>query len=320
MLKQPYIVIIFGPTAVGKTDVALAMAQRFPAEIINMDMGQFYTPLTIGTAKPAWQSEPVPHHLFDIINEPQDFTVNEYRARLQDLIHAIWARGRLPILVGGSGFYLKSLFFPPLMPSAPLPKVFEHLADGELWPTLYAIDPERANKIHAHDAYRIKRALAIWSATNQKPSEQKPFFEPVAPFHLVCLTRDRAQLYARINERVLQMVHAGWVDEVARLRNTPWEEFLHTKKIIGYDLLLAYLCDQSEEKLDEVIKIIQQKTRNYAKRQMTFWRMLERELQQAITLHEKSGTITSKVEAVDLTLYDLNLYLDQLYKQLLPLF
>src|SRR5271156_1977599 len=108
-VNHPCMLIVYGPTGVGKTDLALAIAKRIPAEIINMDVGQFYTPLSIGTAKPDWKQSPIPHHLFDIINNPINYTVNDYRTVLYTTVKEILARGNLPILVGGSGFYLHSL-------------------------------------------------------------------------------------------------------------------------------------------------------------------------------------------------------------------
>src|SRR3990172_4748508 len=108
-IDRPFMLIIYGPTGVGKTDMALAIAERMPSEIVNMDVGQFYTPLSIGTAKPAWRSSPVPHHLFDILDTPKNITVVEYRTLLLKKINEIRDRGNLPIVVGGSGFYLYSL-------------------------------------------------------------------------------------------------------------------------------------------------------------------------------------------------------------------
>src|SRR5204862_4915580 len=111
IIKQSFIVIIYGPTGVGKTDVALTLAHHFPSEIINMDVGQFYVPLSIGTAKPDWKKESTPHHLFDIIDSQSNYTVTEYRNKVQTTIKDIINRGNLPILVGGSGFYLHTLLF-----------------------------------------------------------------------------------------------------------------------------------------------------------------------------------------------------------------
>lgn len=109
--KLPHAIIIYGATGTGKTDFALEIARRTPAEIINMDIGSFYAPLTIGTAKPNWRNEAVVHHLFDIIDEPCNYTVVAYRQACLELVRDIVSRNKLPIIVGGSGFYLKSLFF-----------------------------------------------------------------------------------------------------------------------------------------------------------------------------------------------------------------
>ena len=113
-LAKPSVIIVYGPTGVGKTDFALKIAECLPVEIINMDVGQLYTPLSIGTAKPDMRTVPVAHHGFNVLSEPEHFTVVAYRTLCEQLIKDIWSRGKVPVLVGGSGFYLKSLFFPPL--------------------------------------------------------------------------------------------------------------------------------------------------------------------------------------------------------------
>ncbi len=122
MENASYTLIITGPTASGKTDLSLAIAREIDAEIINGDVGQFYTPLSVGTAKPDWRNQEVPHHLFDIISEPQDFSVSAYRQLVIDTAEKVWQRGRLPIIVGGSLFYIKSLFFPPMQQHASVKK------------------------------------------------------------------------------------------------------------------------------------------------------------------------------------------------------
>lgn len=115
MTKQhsSYLIIIAGPTGVGKSDVGLALASNINGEIINADVGQLYTPLSIGTAKPEWKESEVPHHLFDVLDKPVDFTVTQYRELLLKTVHDVCNRNRVPIIVGGSSFYLSSLFFPP---------------------------------------------------------------------------------------------------------------------------------------------------------------------------------------------------------------
>ena len=300
--------IVYGPTGVGKTDFVNQLTQQVPAEIINMDMGQFYTPLTIGTAKPDWRNAPVPHHLFDIIGEPKNFTVTEYRDLVTKTLKDIWHNKALPILVGGSGFYLKSLFFPPQAETVPQREYPEGV---DLWKELFDIDPQRAAQIDKHDTYRIKRALDIWYATGKKPSSYQPQYNPIAPAMLICLTRERDELYARINARVVQMMDEGWLDEVAQLQSSGWESFIKRKKIIGYHELLDYLAGEKTEKsLKQTIQTIQTKTRNYAKRQLTFWKMLQKELNQAPT------DIGVTLETVNLTSTDLHLYIKQLQDKL----
>ena len=163
----PFMLVVYGPTGVGKTDFALAIAERVPSEIINMDVGQFYTPLSIGTAKPDWKHSAVAHHLFDIIDTPANFTVTEYRSLLYKTIKEVRDRGRLPILVGGSGFYLHALLFPPqaAIPDVDISELYP--VETNLWQKLYDIDPERALHIDKSDEYRIKRALE-YLACNRK--------------------------------------------------------------------------------------------------------------------------------------------------------
>lgn len=304
MKKKNSILILYGPTGVGKTDCAVALAQRMNGEIINMDMGALYTPLSIGTAKPDWQSYPIPHHLFDIIDSPRNVTVVEYRSLVVSLLKSIWERGKMPILVGGSGFYLKSLFFPPA--NAPISDESEHyghLDPKNLWAHLYDIDPTRARSIDPHDVYRIKRALDIWYSTGIKPSAYKPQFQPIAPFFLFFLRRSREELYARIDKRVIQMFDAGWESEVRQLMNSTWASFIKEKKIIGYDDILDYLhSHQTAKEKDALIKKIETKTRNYAKRQFTFWRSLQKDLQDALAEYTDSNLVAnSLITEIDTT-------------------
>lgn len=295
MLKKPFILFIYGPTGVGKSDLASFLANQLPAEIINSDIGSFYTPLTIGTAKPDLKEAIVAHHLFDIINEPRNITVIEYRELFIKTINQIWHSGKLPIVVGGSGFYLKSLFFPPRAYPVINTEERNYPAGEDLWQLLDSIDPKRASQLHHNDHYRIKRALDIWYACGVKPSLYTPIYEPIGQFAFICLTRDRAQLYDIIDSRTKQMIDRGWVDEVAQLQHTAWEPFLKEKKIIGYDILLNYLDRQESQNIDEAIKTIQTATRNYAKRQITFWHMLKRELMSADECH----TFAQRIEMID---------------------
>ena len=308
-IEKPFALIIYGPTGVGKTDLTRAIAQHIPAEIINMDVGQFYAPFTIGTAKPDWRNESVPHHLFDIIDTPEDYTVVAYRNACIALVQDIWQRGKLPILVGGSGFYLRSLFFPPATGADGHHEIEE---SDDLWQQLRAVDLRRAEKIDPKDIYRIKRALAIWQKTGAKPSACLPQKEQPFDAYVLFLSRDRQELYERINQRVLAMLEAGWVKEIQAIVDTPWQNFVYTKRLIGYNELLAYHFDQSAP-WELVVQEIQKRTRNYAKRQYTFWRMIAKGL---ATVPAFSDLNYSKMASIDLTLIEHDLYIRQLLTEL----
>ncbi|MBN1549520.1 tRNA (adenosine(37)-N6)-dimethylallyltransferase MiaA [Candidatus Babeliales bacterium] len=299
--------IITGPTGSGKSDCALDIACEMRAEIINADVGQFYEPLTIGTAKPDWKRAAQEHHLFDYLTKPVDLTVWEYRQAVLQKISEIWKRKKLPLLVGGSAFYLQSLFFPPLASSHELPQDYADYSQQQLWNILREIDPQRAAEIQPQDRYRVERALAIWHGSGQMPSRVKPEFDPLASFAMVIVERERDDLNKRINLRVEQMIDAGWIDEVKALMGTAWEAFLIKKKLIGYDDIIHYL--RGELRREELITTIQTKTRQYAKRQLTFLRMFERKLNSAlISCPEGYGTVAR----VNLTLTDVPLYIRQI--------
>ncbi len=306
-------IIICGPTGVGKSDFAEALAAQASGEIVNMDLGQFYTPLSIGTAKPDWRKASIPHHLFDILDTPVNFTVVQYRQRLLEQCNDIWRRNKLPIVVGGSVFYLKSLLFPPVSDNSNITlSSDEKNTERYTWEDLRAIDPERAAAIDKNDPYRIERAMTIWRTTGVKPSLYKPKLDIPCNVHLLFLTRNRDELYARINERVIMMMQAGWLDEVMPLAHTPWETFLHDKKLIGYNELLEYLAASPDERdLESTIRIIQQRSRHYAKRQETFWRGFQRALDAARKGFEGDHHAMI-IDTVNLTLLDVNLYIKQL--------
>lgn len=303
-------IIIFGPTAIGKTEFAELLARQLPAEIINADLGQFYTPLSIGTAKPQWQTSPIAQHLFDIINEPHSITVTDYRDRVMGTLHDIWLRNNIPIIVGGSGYYIESLFFPPRTSTAVASKIDEIWQDHGGWHQLYAIDPERALHIHPNDTYRIGRALAIWYATGKKPSEQRPHYTPPGSFYFVYLKRDKHELEQRIQIRTAHVLSNGWINEVARLCNTDWEQFLCTKKLIGYNDILSYLQGvQTPEAYAALLKIIITKTSQYSKRQITFGKRLHRHLEDTIV---QCSDMRSKCLSYNLTSGSFELYISQL--------
>ncbi len=210
-------IIIVGATASGKTLLSERIAQEINGEIINADAGQMYVPLTVGTAKPDWQKKPFKCHLFDVFNEPIECNVLAYRTRVIEIVHDICTQKKVPIIVGGSLFYSKSLLFPP--------REYNGLNEQKaainfsqptevLWGLLQEIDPERAAVIHINDRYRVERALKIWQQTGQKPSVLQPLFDP--PFHtlMVSIELPRTILYDRINQRTEEMIrYGGGVEE-----------------------------------------------------------------------------------------------------------
>lgn len=266
--------IITGPTGVGKTDCALAIASQVSSVIINADVGQFYTPLTIGTAKPDWRSSVTPHYLFDVINDPLNLSVVDYKKLLIPCLKNACDLQKLPIVVGGSSFYIQSIFFTPSV--AVVEKKIYKKNTQELWAELVSIDPNRANNIAPTDRYRITRALDIWYNLGVRPSERAPKFDPITPALMVVLTCAPTRLYERINARVIYMLQSGWIEEVCALSSL-WQDFLLKKKLIGYDDIVQYIRTKPFS-YNELIAKIQQKTRNYAKRQMTFNRMLAKKL------------------------------------------
>lgn len=278
---QKKFLVIYGPTGVGKTDLSLQIGQHIPVEIINMDVGQFYMPLSIGTAKPDWKSSIIPHHLFDVLDSPVHLNVVSYRQRVESMMCNIWDSGKIPLLVGGSGFYLRSLLFPLQADLTESITIDKNISTQDLWKKLYAIDSSRALEISSHDRYRIERALTMWQTLAKKPSQYKPAYKPFADYKIFYVTRDRKELYARINARVDLMLQAGWLDEVKNLIGTPWEQFILEKKLIGYDELIFFIHEGEPKDTKEMyIEKIKQRSRNYAKRQETFWRMLSRQIKE----------------------------------------
>ena len=277
----PRVIIVTGPTASGKTDLSETLAQRCNGSIINADMGQFYTPLTIGTAKPDWKNKLFDCLLFDILDQPVELNIVKYRAMVLQAVSTIIAQGKVPIIVGGSLFYIKSLFFPPL----PQQKT-EHFSDVDftrstyaLWSLLNTIDVDRAKQIHHNDRYRIVRALTIWQQTGVKPSKQQPVFAPAFNTLVISLEPARDVLKKRIEMRTCIMLQQGLIDEARTLVNTDWEAFLEKKGLIGYHELFAWIrAVQHESLLDATAGVIVQKTWQYAKRQLTFLSKFKNEL------------------------------------------
>ena len=266
--------LVVGPTGIGKTDFAEKLALEQGGEIINADLGQMYTKLTIGVAKPNWQASPIVQHMFDILDEPVNYTAADWRQALVELIGKINASGKPVIIVGGSHFYIQSLLFPPqAMPKIDMTTSVNGIETGDgTWQELQAIDPQRAAVVHPHDQYRINRALAIYHATGRKPSEFEPTYNPPWPQHwpyqLIVLSRTADDLKQRLAQRYKLMIKDGWWQEAQALKGTDWEEFVCKKGFIGYQELMA--APNGSCVKDQIV----QQTWQYARQQQKFIKAL----------------------------------------------
>lgn len=270
------VLLIGGPTATGKSALAVALAQRFNGEIINGDAFQIYRGMDIGTAKvTAAEQQGVPHHLIDIKAPSEPFSAAQFKTLAQAAIKDIDARGKMPIVVGGTGFYLNALRLDlPLGGQAASPERQRWQAalaahDPQwLWDQLNLRDPAAAAKIPPANARRVIRALEVITLTG-RPFSAQPTPTPAYDASVVGLTTDRTVLYSRIDQRVLSMVDAGLEAEVRRVvaATPPTAQAL---KAIGYQEWLPYF--EGKQTREAVIAQIQQDSRNYAKRQLTYFR------------------------------------------------
>ncbi|WP_127848692.1 tRNA (adenosine(37)-N6)-dimethylallyltransferase MiaA [Lacticaseibacillus hulanensis] len=276
MTVKPKIIMVGGPTAVGKTALAIELAQKFNGIIVNADAFQVYQGMDIGTAKPtAAEQRAAEHRLIDILPPTESFSVAQFMARAETEITAIRADGKLPILVGGTGFYLNALRLGlPLGQdgASPLRQKWQEFAaqsgQDALWDLLRQRDPDAAAKIPAANVRRVVRALEVIEQTGALFSKQKAP-EPKYDALVIGLTTDRELLYERINARVDAMIDAGLVDEVRRVVQVAGSD-AQALAAIGYKELLPYL--QGAVALDEAVALIKRNSRRYAKRQLTYFK------------------------------------------------
>jgi tRNA dimethylallyltransferase len=280
MPADPRVLFIVGPTAVRKSDIALRIAQKLNGEIISADSMLVYKGMNIGTAKPSKiQQEKVPHHLVDIMNPAKTFSVFDYRKLALEKIRKIIKKKKTPILVGGTGLYVRSLLQGlSELPGANLKlrKNLERRARAEgaavLYQELFEKNPERAAQIKATDERRIIRALEIHAGTKEKPFKKSKGLKELGFLTVVIgITKDRAELYRDIEMRVNRMFEKGLVKEVRQLSKRNLSQT--AMQAVGYKEILAALRgDYSMEKACELIKT---GTRHLAKRQWTWFKREE---------------------------------------------
>lgn len=275
------IITICGPTGIGKTGFAIRLAQEFDGEIIGADSMQIYRKMNIGTAKPdAREMELVLHHLVDFLDPKIEFDAGQYARMAGQAIGDLIQRRKLPIVAGGTGFYIRALLY-GLFRSRPvcektiasLTELLNEKGSPFLHEKLKACDPAAAQKIHPHDCFRLVRALEVFATTGKPISDQQQdhdFKEQNFQSLTLGLTRDREELYERINRRVDMMMDQGLLKEVADLVEQGYSLDLKSMQSIGYRHMGMFL--KGEVDLEEAVRLLKRDTRRYAKRQFTWFR------------------------------------------------
>ena len=281
MKKKP-LIILTGPTAVGKTKASIGLAKAVDGEIISADSMQVYRHMDIGSAKiKPEEMEGIPHHLIDVLEPDDEFHVVKFQQLAKKAMREIWERGHIPIVTGGTGFYIQALLYDIDFDENEKEDACrkeleayakEHGAEA-LHEKLAFVDPASAEMIHPNNIKRVIRALEFYEQTGKRISEhnetQRQRESPYA-FAYFVLTDDRAHLYERINRRVDQMIEEGLVNEVQALKDKGYTKQLVSMQGLGYKEILDYLDGNCT--LEEAIYTIKRDTRHFAKRQLTWFR------------------------------------------------
>lgn len=288
--------IIAGPTGTGKSSIASQLCRILPGEIINADSRQFYKEINIGTAKPEeLLMKQVQHHLYSSISLKDTFTVFDYRQYLEKLVPEIWSRRKIPVVVGGSGFYiravLKGIFnFPEERKSIQniMRKQLAEKKTSLLYEEFKKIDPHLATKIHPNDRVRIIRGLEVWLTSGIPMTEWQKQAKPASfvsdafvKYWVVNLPRD--VLYNRLDLRTEVMLNSGWLDEVKSLVEAGFKQYLKEKAPIGYMELCEFI--DGKRPWDETVEIIKRKTKNYARQQITWFKKEQAEWVDILNRH-----------------------------------
>lgn len=279
--KRP-LVILTGPTAVGKSALSIALAKTIGGEIVSADSMQVYRHMDIGSAKiRPEEMEGVPHHLIDVLEPTEAFNVVVFQKLAEQAIAEIYGRGHVPILVGGTGFYIQALLydidFTENDEDTALRHSLEELAGREgaeaLYERLRVVDPVSCESIHAHNVKRVIRAIEFYEKTGKRISDHnKEQRENVSPYRFAyfVLNDDREKIYQRIDRRVDLMLEQGLVEEVLSLREMGCHKGMVSMQGLGYKEILSYL--EGEISLEEAVYLIKRDTRHFAKRQLTWFR------------------------------------------------
>lgn len=274
------VISIVGPTAVGKTSLSIKVAEQFNGEIISGDSMQVYKGMDIGTAKiQSKEMQGIPHHMIDIKEPDEKFSVVDFKQHVEDHIESITARGKLPIIVGGSGFYIQATLYDyhfseqkrDEVLTKRLEKEMKEKGVNHLHNRLQAVDPEQASKIHPNNYRRVIRALEVYETTGKTMSEREKNQSKESPYDLITigLEMDRTYLYKQIDARVDEMIQAGLVEEVRSLYDQGLQNS-QAMQAIGYKEWLDYI--EGKQSLERSTELLKRNSRRYAKRQYTWFK------------------------------------------------
>lgn len=303
MDKKLPLLILTGPTAVGKTELSIALAKEVGGEIISADSMQVYRHMDIGSAKiTPEEMQGVSHYLVDCLEPSEEFNIYVFQQMAKDAMQQIYAHGHIPVIVGGTGFYIQSLLYDirfEAEENATVRRKYEELLSQRgaeyLHSLLKEIDPDSAEKIHANNAKRVIRALEFYELNHypiSEHNEEQRQKESPYDFWYFVLTDERQKLYDRIEQRVEKMLEMGLVDEVTRLREMGYHRDMVSMQGLGYKEILDYL--DGTISLSEAVYRIKRDTRHFAKRQLTWFR---RERDVIWVDKQEAGTTTKELLA-----------------------
>ena len=297
------LVVILGPTAVGKSEIAIQLAERFNGEIVSADSRLFYRGMDIGTAKPTTEDrQRVIHHLIDVANPDQIWSLGIFHREANQAIQQIIKQGHLPFLVGGTGQFVRSIIegwsIPAVKPNTELRYVLTQWADRispvELHKKLALLDPKAAASIDPSNTRRTIRALEVILSTGKRFSEQKKrghiLYNPL----LLGLSCPRDELYRRIDDRISRMINSGFVEEVQRLLDLGYSPELPTLSAIGYGEVVAYI--QGKISLDDAIITIKRRTRIFVRRQANWFKESDSQIH---WFQKDKSTLTDLGDVID---------------------
>ncbi len=300
-MLHPKIPVIVGPTGAGKSDVAAELAHRLGGEIVHADSRQVYRYMDIGTAKPDMSARAgVPHHLLDVVDPDQPFSVGDYRKLALAALSDILNRGKIPVIEGGSGLYIRAVIDGLFEGPGKNPEIRQQLKNlaqekglDYLYHLLEQADPQTAARLHPHDSVRIIRALEVYELTGQPISQWQTQPPPALPYQFIQFGLDlpRQELYKRLDLRAERMLEAGLLEEVKGILARGYNPDLPAMQGIGYSHMWAYL--RGEYVLAETLILMQRDTRRYAKRQCTWFRKDRRIRWLDINTSESAGEIVN---------------------------